>query len=434
MSRQPKKPFFEYQIEDSDKVHKRRSAYLAHQQRVGKSPISIRVANLRKARRVLIVCPAFLAPTWRAAVQTWRTEPWVAVIVSYNRAKDIVGLDMDRFDLGIFDEAHYLKERSAQRTQACLGPNCDGEGGLIAKCDAALFLSATPQPNHPGELWPILRASAPHLIMGEKDRPLSYTSFINAYCKVLRTPFGSKIAGSKNALKLRERLQGWMIRRTRAEVFGRDLQPPRIIPVEPPKAYATKIAALEKTPEGQAILKALRSGGLDGLKKVVGGNALRRATGMAKLPGVIEHLKNDLDTDIKKAVVFAWHTDVIDGLANELKKYGVVVLDGRTPPEKRDPLAQRFQTKADCRVAVCQIQAAGVGIDLSASNDAYFIEQAWTGTDNEQAMARIFNVASLDPKFIHLFTLPGSIDEAIMQAVARKVRDERKLFGEGVTR
>lgn len=426
--RPPKLPLFPYQAEDAEQLHKRRSAYIAHQQRVGKTPIGIQIANLKKARRVLIVCPAFLAPAWRTAVQIWRTTGWVAVIVSYNRAKDIVGIDMERFDVGIFDESHFLKERSAQRTQACLGPLCDGVGGLISKCDSAFFLSATPQPNHPGELWPILRAAAPNLIMGESGKPLSYTSYVNAYCKVMRTPFGSKISGSKNVAKLREAMKGWMISRTRSSVFGRDLQPPRIIHVEPPKAYATKIEALEKSDEGQAVLRALRSGGLDGLKRLAGGGALRRYTGMAKLPGAVEHITNDLDGGMKKCVIFGWHTDVLDGLAQALKKYGVVVLDGRTPPEKRDPVVQRFQTKVDIRVAICQISATGVGIDLSAADDAYFIEQAWTGADNEQAMARIFNVQSPNPKFTHLITLPGSVDEQIMLAVQRKSRDEKKLL------
>src|SRR4029077_6338168 len=80
-------------------------------------------------------------------------------------------------DLSILDEAHALKNAAANRTRAVLAE-------LKPPLGLAHPMSATPAPNHAGELWPILRALRPDLIVDADGRPMSQSEFEERYCEI----------------------------------------------------------------------------------------------------------------------------------------------------------------------------------------------------------------------------------------------------------
>ena len=65
----------------------------------------------------------------------------------------------------IIDEAHYLKNSSAQRTRAIYGPKIDLKGSPLEFVDHIWCLTGTPLLNHPAEFWTHLHALAPQTIV-----------------------------------------------------------------------------------------------------------------------------------------------------------------------------------------------------------------------------------------------------------------------------
>ncbi|MFX7333291.1 SNF2-related protein, partial [Acinetobacter baumannii] len=80
------------------------------------------------------------------------------LLLSYEMAaKWAPKIEGDLFDAIVFDEAHYLKNPTAARTRAMLGTQCDGAKGLAKWAAHAWFLTGTPIPNDPVDIWPWMR-------------------------------------------------------------------------------------------------------------------------------------------------------------------------------------------------------------------------------------------------------------------------------------
>lgn len=429
------KQLFDYQRTDGAHIATRKSALVAHEPRVGKTNVAIHAADLLNAKLVVIVAPANVVNNWLRALDDFRQGDWIAVVVSWHKVGDLLKRLRPlkvTIDVLVLDESHYAKSRSAQRTKHVYGISCDSVGGLCELSSRTYCLTGTPLPNDPTELYPMLRSLASELILNDKGRPMSFSSFRDRYCAMVHTPFGMKIKGAKRYGELRAKLMdsGFAIRRTRKEVFGRDILPPTKVYIAPPSAYKSEIKAFEATEQGQKIKQAIERDGMQGLAKMEKeAAALRQLYGIAKVPGVASLVSEELDIEPdKKIVIGAWHTKVIDGLANALREYGVVMFDGRVDKARKVRLNDKFLRDPTCRVVVGQIWAMGVGLDFSSSDDVLFAEQSWVGTDNEQFRSRIFHPKSETPKSTRFAVLPGSTDELIGTACERKLKDARKIF------
>lgn len=432
-----KTPFW-YQVEDSAHCAKRTSTAVGHEPRVGKSGIAILTADRVNAKLVLIVCPANVVENWLTAIDDFRKGGWIAVVVSAAQVGKFLPL-WRRLGikpcLVVLDEFHYFGNRDAQRTKAVYGPTFDGTNGVVEGAGQTVLLSGTPITSWVHVLWPSLRACAPDLIMRENGKPMSYSAFCDRYVKRQRTPFGLKIVGSKNAKELRDKLinSGFLIRRTRREVFGRDIQAPQTHYIKPPAEYRAQLKTLTSSAAGKKIEAALASGGIKALIKLEKDPAvgsLRQLFGMAKVPGVVALAQEELDADPKaKVVVAAWHTDVVRALAKGLSKYGALTYYGGSGDRKaKNRINERFLTDPKVRVICCQIVAAGLGLDFSSADLLIMAEESYVGTDNEQVWARIFNANSPNPKFITRAVLKGTLDEAIASRANGKLRDAAKFL------
>merc|ERR1719382_930446 len=79
----------------------------------------------------------------------------------------------------------------------------------------------------------------------------------------------------------------------------------------------------------------------------------------AKLPVVKEYLLEVLDRGDEKAIIFAHHKFMMDGISELLDKHlpkaggcGYIRIDGGTPGAKRSGLVKQFQEDPTCRFAV----------------------------------------------------------------------------------
>lgn len=237
--------------------------------------------------------------------------------------------------------------------------------------------------------------------------------------------FTRVVTGTKNADELRARIGDVLLRRTQEDV---GIRPPvySIFSLKPAKLSSAERQALADMDARSAdILDAAEAGRTSKLEMHLG--PLRRITGLITARALIEALKDELDGRLDKVVLMAWHQDVIDLLKDGLAKYGVVGIDGRTPPTKRAEPVAAFTT-GTARVFVGQIQAAGENIDLSAANELFFVEMSSNPKDMAQAALRITNHKQTRQCFVRVCALEGGINEALMRIVTRRVATMRPLM------
>lgn len=383
---------------------------------------------------VMVVCPASVVENWKREFDMWwpdRDEIGVNLrVVSYNKAVR-PEYQKDNPDVLILDEAHYLKNYKAKRTKAILG-----EGGLAARSGAVYALTGTPMPNNPSELWPLLQSLAPQTIENPKSkRPYSYWQFVKKFCKTRDNGFGTQITGGKNLDDLKQRLEGFMLRRLKKDV-AEDLPP-----IEFGQLYVeagiNDVADLFTSEERQEYLEqyklvadTLKKEGVEGLAKIASHVAtLRRLTGVTKVKPVVEYVRDWLDGTDGKIVLFAWHRDVMAGLMDAMPATKTVWLTGAQDQQTRQQAVDLFQNDPDTRIFIGQIQAAGTGITLTAASNALFVESSWVPADNQQAAMRIHRIGQTEPCLVQFATLSGSIDDQVMNAVRRKTADITQLLG-----
>jgi SNF2 family DNA or RNA helicase len=126
-------------------------------------------------------------------------------------------------------------------------------------------------------------------------------------------------------------------------------------------------------------------------------------------------------------VLMCWHTDVIDWLCRRLGPFGVARIDGSTLPHQRPAQVEKFQS-GSARVFIGQITAAGEAIDLSSSCNLIFVEGSWSPKDMRQAALRITNHGQKRQCLVRFAALAGSIDEAVMTVLQRKVATIKEVL------
>lgn len=412
-----------YQIVGAEWLASKRHGYLADAMRLGKSAQAITAAHKAGARTIGVECPASAVPVWRQQFDAW--WPGGALDFAVDSYEKVTGgaFDGRTFDVLIPDEAHYLKNKDAQRTRKIYGPRCDGVGGIINRAGRVWPLSGTPMPGNPSELWPTLRALAPELIT-HNGKPMNYWTFITKYCVIEDNGFGQVIKGGKNLDKLKAAIAPFMLRR-RYEDVAADM-PPLQFDTLPVNGSAPNEGELEKLLRGAStddeILSRLRSASPHTA-------SVRRMTGLAKVKGVLDWYADWRLAGGNKVVFMAYHREVIEALRDGIGFDASAVLMGGATPFEREAVPKRFKEDVKCTAFIGQIQAAGTAIDLSSASTLVFVESDWVPGNNLQAAMRIQKVGKTEACQIYSATLRGSVDERIACACVRKMRDNAVLFG-----
>ena len=205
------------------------------------------------ARNILIVCPASLKLNWQREFAKWDTKNLSYGVVT-PKTKTFPGLDVviinyelmskwqedlrcREWSVLIIDEAHYIKNPKALRSQEIFGrkkvvkeTRDDATGEISVKIKEALdpikakrrlFLTGTPIVNKPIELWPMIHALDPEGLGKSKMK------YAFRYCGAHHNGFGWDFTGSSNLDELQEILRSkFMVRRLKKDVL-KELPPKR---------------------------------------------------------------------------------------------------------------------------------------------------------------------------------------------------------------
>lgn len=437
----------------------RRAAMLADSPRVGKTGAAIIAADLIVAQKILVITTASGRAVWLRGFADWSVFSRTALIAtpktaprltaSHESLVAIVGwpsvsdnklraaLLQIEWDLLICDEDHYAKNFDAKRTQAVYGVPENG-GGLIqnmtsiaARAKVVWPLTGTPYPHDLSDGYVRLRALAPKLLAADPARGwpdvTKRDDFLHRYCVVRMKKISNfnripVVIGGKNEDEFKARFDSFSLRRTQKDV---GIRPPSygFMPlIVTDKELAQAEGDLDRT----AVLEAARNGETKALDLHLG--PLRRITGEIKARAVVEALKDEFACGLDKIVLAYWHKSVGQILKDGLAEFGVVGIDGATPPAQRAAAEQDFRDPKGPRVFCGQIDAAGEAIDLSASAELWFVETVFSPKSMSQMSLRITNHTQERNAIVKVCTLEGSVDEAVQASLMRLWATIRKVM------
>lgn len=334
------------------------------------------------------------------------------------------------FDSVIFDEAHMLKERKSKRTHAAVSLVKNEHREVV------LCLSGTPIPNRPAELIVPIKD-----ILDRLDEVGGWNTLWNYHCQGFSH-------GAKDLEGLNTKMRAsFYVRRSKEEVLP-ELPPINWVPVDiemsDPKHYHTVEADLavwfeEKFKNDPNFLDSISQLDEDVQELLITDmaeqkvenasdmalilmqiNALRQVAAREKLSTLTEWLQNWLDDSSKeeKIIVFGIHRFVNEALS---EAFGSPLIYGGMDGADRYAAEDKFQNDPNCRMLVCSIAAAGVGLTLTAASHIAFVEMPWRPMDLDQAVARAYGrLSDLHGVTSYLITTPSTIEESIVRLLEKK--------------
>lgn len=428
---------FPYQEEGARFLASRRRAALLDKPGVGKTAQAIRALDLLGASRGIIVCPAAVRENWRGefakfAYQSraickgtsihdfvaWKNGLFDTLVTSYEMAAKWaphIHEACEPLEFVIFDEAHYLKNDATARTKALLGEHSDGAGGLLQWAQHAWWLTGTPVPNDPIDIYTFLRFA--------QAMPLRKTEFSRRYFTSRARAFGTAQRAKVEMLpELRALIANNSLCRTMEET-GVQL-PPIFLTTSEVDGDTKPVRDLLLQHPGldQMIRDALMDNrGLSNLDAPHVAT-LRRLIGEAKALPYAATLLGEIEGGLDKMVVFAHHRQALYTVRDYLWKHGIRAgcIMGETPEKERVAVMAAFQGEADYKVMLCNIRAAGTGLTLTASCHLDMLESDWAPASNYQAIKRVHRLTQTRRVRARLITLANSFDVEVNRIVAEK--------------
>lgn len=432
-----------HQLEALDLIERQAGAMVAHEMGCGKTLGVIAYIDKHRPEHVLILCPRAVVGVWprefdkhlgpghgitvvpllngaiadrvEQARANWSAAACVVYVVNYEAAwREPMGAAFLRptWDMVVLDESHRTKSPSGRQSRWC------GRLGLRAK--KRVCLTGTPMPHSPLDVWAQYRFLAPSIY------PPTWTQFKNRYAtlggyRVNGRPV--QVVGYQNIDELHNKFYGVAHRVKKDDV----LTLPEFIHQEivfdlPPaaqRAYDAMqdefIAEIEGgvITASNALVKLLR------LQQIAGGQATTEDGGVvvvhnAKAEALADYLK-DVDAAEPVAVFcrFTADLDAVHQAAESLGR-GSAELSGR-----RNDVGSLWRP-APGTVAAIQIQAGGVGIDLTAARYAIYYSQTCSLGDYDQSLARLHRPGQHRPVVYAHLLAAGTVDEKIRRALAAR--------------
>ena len=399
-----------------------------------------------KRLHAIIICPAAIKENWRRHIKNltsedayickgstpsqWDVEYLINkkpryVIINY----DIFGKGLDvadrkdndrkeirflwaevltaaNYDIAVCDEAHKIKNTSANRTRAT----------LHLENVKWLFLTATPILNRPRELYSYLR-----LI-----RPGQYTSEDN-FCNQYIFMDGSV----RNVDRLRKSLSTIMIRRRREDVQKELPAIERIYDWHELSDTARdryeialegiyqQIAEFDSSTEEISITGLLAQ--ITRLKQIVAQDKVERIAELAlELADSFEDSPTKLGEG--KVVVFSGFKAVARGIGKRLG-HEAVVFDGDTKQEDRQKYVDQFQSDPGIRFLVATGFVAGEGLDMTKAGYVIFSDFGWTPAYHQQCEGRIYGRLNECHGAVSYYVVGvDTVEEWIQEILARKLK------------
>ena len=426
------RPPLEHQKEAVQKLVENKKFILADDMGLGKTTSTIIAALESGSKKVLIICPATLKINWKREIENYSDKSiYIAESKNFSTEADFVIINYDiiknfhdpkkkddsqvlaaNFDLVIVDEAHYIKNATAQRTKLI--------NDIVKKTERLWLLTGTPMTSRPIDYFNLLS-----LI----DSPVAknWMAYAIRYCSGYQFNVGGRkvwnVTGASNLEELRDRTVGLTLRRLKENVL--DLPDKIITPVYlrlKSKSYENVMGEYydwyDKNPEESKSLTVQFSK----LTKV------RQIIADEKIAQTIELAENILEQD-KKVIIFCNFTDSLNKIAEHFGK-SAVKLDGSMSKPERQNSVDQFQDNPKVKVFVGNIKAAGVGITLTAAEAVIMNDLSFLPSDHAQAEDRAYRYGQKNNVLVYYPIFENTIEGIIYDILNNKKQVIATVMGD----
>lgn len=431
------RPFQKYAVSFIDARNGR--ALIADEMGLGKTVEAIAWMQLHGSSvyPVVIVCPATLKLTWLGEINKFTdlgddveiiegktpyalTKP--IAIINYDILWDWVGYFDDEFKpkLVIADEIHYCKSRGfgfktikGKKKKTVITKRSASLEILAKHTQYFIGLTGTPILNRPIEIYNPLKMIKPTLFP-------NFRQFAYRYCAPSFNGFATEYKGASNTIELNQILTKEVMLRRKKEDVLKELPPKTraLVPLEIDNMQEYRRAEKELIEYLHEIdpEKAKRAKRAKTLAQI---NTLRSLAVRGKMKQVSDWISDFIEND--KLVVFAHHHETIDLLMDRFKSVAVK-LDGRESKANRKEKEDKFQNDESVRLFIGQIQAAGVGITLTAASNVAFVEYPWSPGIYVQAEDRCHRISQEDNVTVWNLIAENTIERSIAVLLEEKAR------------
>ncbi|KRF16788.1 helicase [Nocardioides sp. Soil797] len=429
-----------------------RTFLLADEPGLGKTAQALLAAQAAEAYPLLVVVPSVVKTNWAREAEIWTPNRPATVIHGDGDAidgfADIVIVNYEILDrhvgwLGNFgfrgmvvDEAHFIKNKSSQRSKHAL-EIADKIRARHAR-PLMMALTGTPLINDIEDFRAIWQ------FLGWIDDKKPRAELMAALEETGLSPVDSGFySAARNAV-----IEMGIVRRRKVDVAS-DIPARRVadLPVELDGALGRSIRDSERRLAKRLVHRyqtalETRSVGVtvDGIdhelvRRVAtweredtasnesGENVftMMRRIGEAKA-GLAADYAAQLSRNVGKVVFFAKHVDVMD-VAEETfakREIGYASIRGDQTPRVRQKNIDAFVNDPEVEIVVCSLTAAGVGLNLQVASNMVLAELSWTDAEQTQAIDRIHRIGQAEPVTAWRIIASQTLDTKIAELIDSK--------------
>ncbi len=428
-----------------------RTFLLADEPGLGKTAQALLAAEAANAYPLLVVVPNVVKTNWAREAHLWTPRRPATVVHGNGDTVDgfadivIVNYEvLDRHvgwlgDLGfrgmVVDEAHFIKNKSSQRSQHVL-EIADRIRSRIAR-PLMMALTGTPLINDIEDFRAIWQ------FLGWIDDKVPLAELMNALEETGRTPADPGFyPAARNCV-----VDLGIVRRRKIDVAA-DIPARRVadLPVELDDEAGRSIreaerdlarrmvaryeSALENRTSGRVVdgidhelVRRVAQWEREDTASSTDENvfSMMRRIGQAKA-GLSADYAAQLARNVGKVVYFAKHVDVMDVAEETFAKRGIryASIRGDQTRTARQKNIDAFVNDPDVAIAVCSLTAAGVGLNLQVASNLVLAELSWTDAEQTQAIDRIHRIGQEEPVTAWRIIAAQTIDTKVAELIDSK--------------
>ena len=344
-------------------------------------------------RYFLVICPASVLLNWKREVnkltdmqayilhgesfgdyENWKIDGGIAIINYEGLDKIIFDKDFP-LDMVVVDEAHFVKNKDAQRTRHTIR--------IIEQAEYALYMTGTAIENNVDEMCYLIECLNPSV--------------------------ANEIKGMKYLAKadlFRKKIAPVYLRRKRADVL-----------MELPELTIHDEWCMMNDEEINSYRKAVESGNFMAMRRV-SWNSLNST----KAERMVELCLQAL-SERRKVVIFSYFLDTLSFVSDLLLGKALPVISGKLSLEKRQDILCQFEEPI-ARVLPIQIHAGGIGLNIQTAEIVILCEPQLKPSDEMQAISRIYRMGQVHHVFVYRLLSADTIDETLV----KRLHDKQNIF------
>lgn len=380
--------------------------YILHQKRVllgdemglGKTIQAIAAMNHlhhKGHRYFLVICPAGLLLNWKREIEKltnmqaymlhgsgfsdyeiWKSDGGIAIINYEGLDKIIFDKDFP-LDMVVVDEAHFVKNKEAQRTRNTVR--------MIEQAEYALYMTGTAIENNVDEMCYLLECLNPSIAIEVKD--MKYLAKADLFRKKIAPVY---------------------LRRKRTDVL-----------MELPELTIHDEWCMMNEEEIVSYRKAVESGNFMAMRRVSWDSL-----NSTKAERMVELCLQALGEG-RKVVIFSYFLETLSFVTDLLLGKSLPIISGKLSLEKRQGILKQFDEPI-ARVLPMQIHAGGIGLNIQTAEIVILCEPQLKPSDEMQAISRVYRMGQINHVFVYRLLSANTIDEALV----KRLHEKQNIFNQ----